>query len=448
MATVAVDALLNVFRPPMIDAMKAVIIAVGSELLGTERVDTNSLRLTKVLEAHGVELLGKSVVGDDVELLAAELRQRLATADLVFLTGGLGPTSDDVTRPAVAAALERELTIDEGFVAVLEQRFASFGRKMSASNRRQAERISGADLLDNDRGTAPGMRLDDGAATIFLFPGVPRELEGMIERHLEPWLRQRPAGPTSAGISRCVVKVACLPESEVEERLQPVYQRFGRADLCVLASPGEVRLHLSARGPAAEREQRLDDMRRAVLTSIGQAAFTDREDETLELVVGSLLERAGKTLVTAESCTGGLLAERLTRMPGSSCYFLGGVVSYSNELKIALLDVPTGMLAAHGAVSEEVGVAMARGARRRYGSDYGIGITGVAGPGGGSEAKPVGTVHVALAGPGEEDVAHRRVRLPGDRQLVRVQTVQLALEMLRRDLLRRSDASDGEAAQR
>lgn len=413
--------------------MKAAIIAVGSELLGTVRLDTNSLRLTAALDRFGVELAAKSVIGDDEAALAGELRRRAGEVDVVLVTGGLGPTADDVTRAAVARAFGRGLRVDEGQVEHMRRLFAGFGREMPEVNRRQAEVIDGAALLENPRGTAPGQRVDSGAASVFLFPGVPRELEAMIENHLEPWLGARSEG-AGHGLESRVVKVACLAESVVEERIAPAYARFSRERISVLASPGEVKIYFSARGPESERAAELDEMRRALLELAGAAAFTDREEDTLESVVGRQLTGAGRTLTTAESCTGGLVAERLTRVPGSSAYFLGGVVSYTNELKARLLGVPEETLAEHGAVSEPVARAMAMGVRSRLGSDYGIGITGIAGPDGGSEAKPVGTVHVALAGPGDE-VAHRRVRFPGGRGRVRQQTSQLALELVRRDLL-------------
>ncbi len=412
--------------------MKAAIIAVGSELLGTRRLDTNSLRLTAMLDRFGVELVAKSVVGDEEAALAAELVRRAAETDLVLVTGGLGPTADDVTRVAAARAFDRGLTVDSGLVEHMRRLFARFGREMPEVNRRQAEVLDGACVLANSRGTAPGQRIDADRACVFLFPGVPRELEAMIDSHLEPWLEEATAG-ADQGLETRVVKLACVPESEAEERIAPVYQRFDRERISVLASPGEVKIYFSARGTEVERRAELDEMRRALLELAGAAAFTDRDDDTLESVVGRLLTEAGRTLTTAESCTGGLVAERLTRVAGSSAYFLGGVVTYTNELKTRLLGVPEAMIAANGAVSEPVARAMAAGVRERYGADFGVGITGVAGPGGGSEEKPVGTVHIAMAGPG--DGAHRRVIFPGDRKRVRQQASQLALELVRRDLL-------------
>jgi nicotinamide-nucleotide amidase len=411
--------------------MKAAILAVGSELLGTDRLDTNSLRLTAVLERYGVELEVKSVVGDSVLNIGHEIYALIRSYDLVLVTGGLGPTADDVTREAAADALGQELVFNEDVLATIERLFREHGRVMPAVNRKQAEVIEGAVLIPNARGTAPGMRLEGYDATLFLFPGVPFELDGMIESHLVPWLAERSNG---IGRETATLKVACLPESVVEERIAPAYDEFGRESITILASPGEIRLRATAEGPELERRQRLDAMTARLRELAGDAVYAFREEDTLETVVGELLRKAGATLTVAESCTGGLLAERITRVAGSSDYFLGGAVTYTNELKTQVLGVPSGMLAEHGAVSEPVARAMAEGVRRVFHSDYGAGITGVAGPGGGSEAKPVGTVHIAVAGP-DARAEHRRVRFPGDRERIRAQSAQLALDLLRRMLL-------------
>ncbi len=414
----------------MIPAMKAAFLAVGSELLGSERLDTNSLRLAEVLARHGAAFGRKAVVGDEEGAIAAEVGRLMAEFPLVVVTGGLGPTADDVTREAVARALGRELVLHDEIARGIEARFRELGLEMPEVNRRQAQVVAGAEVIPNRVGTAPGLRVTEGGSTLFVLPGVPAELEGMVESHLEPWLRER-----SGGVQRetAVLKVACLPESAVEERIAPAYGEFGREWITVLAKPGEIRIELTAEGAEAERRRRLAAMADRVAELVGRAVFTRRAEDTLESVVGELLRRAGATLATAESCTGGLVAERVTRVPGSSEYFLGGAVTYSDDLKVQLLGVPRDLVAEHGAVSEAVARAMADGVRQALGSDYGIAITGVAGPGGGSEAKPVGTVHVAVAGP--EDLLHRRVRFPGDRRRVRWQSSQLALELLRRLLL-------------
>ena len=417
--------------------MRAAILAVGSEMLGTERLDTNSLRITALFERYGVELIKKCVIGDGEAEIASEVSALLARVPLVVVTGGLGPTADDVTREAVAAALGRGLTLDERIVETIAARYRSFRREMPAVNRRQALVIDGATVLANGRGTAPGLRVDHEDKTLFLFPGVPYELDAMLTNEHEPWLAARSGG---RGRETAVLKLACVPESAVEERIAPAYEEFGREWITILAKPGEVQLHATAEGDEATRRARLQTMTSRLRDLAGDAVFTDRADQTLEAVVGDLLRGAGATLATAESCTGGLVAERITEVPGSSDYFVGGAVVYSNRLKTELAGVPAEQLAEHGAVSEEVAWSLARGARSRFGADFGIGITGVAGPGGGSDEKPVGTVHLAVAGPSDNDLDHRGVRFPGDRERIRQQASQLALELLRRRLVGIHDA--------
>jgi nicotinamide-nucleotide amidase len=412
--------------------MKAAILAVGSELLATDRLDTNSLRLTAVLQRFGVELIAKSVIGDDEAAIARELNRRLEEVELVIVSGGLGPTADDVTRAATAQALGRGLRLEESLVDHMRQLFAGFGRTMPEVNRRQAEVIDGATVLHNPAGTAPGQRLEAGGATIFLLPGVPRELDVLVAEHLEPWRLERCGD--QHGYERGVLKVACLPESVVEERIAPAYALFGRENISVLASPGDIKIYFGAAGTADERRERLATMRAELARLAGAAVYTDREDGTLEQVVVEQMLAHGKTVATAESCTGGLVAERISSVAGCSPMFKGGVVAYSYELKTLLLDVPAEMLTQHGAVSETVVNAMASEARRRYDADFSIAISGIAGPGGGLPEKPVGTVHLTLAGPGDDDIDHRCVRFPGDRERVRRMTSQLALEMLRRRL--------------
>jgi len=429
-----------IIDPPM----RAAILAVGSELLGTDRLDTNSLTLAGVLERHDVELATKAVVGDSEEAIAREVLRLLGSAELVLVTGGLGPTADDVTRAAVGRALGRPLREAAEVLAGIREKFESHGMRMPEVNRRQAEVVEGAELIDNPRGTAPGMRLEADGATLFLFPGVPSELAAMIDSHLEPWLAARTSG---AGRERGFLKVAGLPESTVEERIAPAYDELGREAISVLARPGEILLQFWARGGREERRERLAAIKGRLSELVGSAVFTDDPEADLAAVVGDLLRSRGRTLATAESCTGGWLGERITAVPGSSDYYPGGVVVYSNRLKESLLGVPAELLATHGAVSEAAARAMAGGVRRRLAADYGLAITGVAGPGGGSEDKPVGTVHLALAAPGDgeggERVEHRRVRFPGDRARVRWLSTQLALEMLRRELLAAGLAETG-----
>lgn len=412
--------------------MRAAVVAVGTELLSTDRLDTNSLRIAGLLERHGVELVAKSVCGDDEGAIAGEIARRLAEVELVLVSGGLGPTADDVTREAAAAALGRGLVEDPDVWRAIEERFASFGRVPTENNRRQSQVIEGARVLDNPWGTAPGILCElANGRTLVLLPGVPVELEGLLARHVEPWIAARSGG---AAVEYATLKTAMRPESEVDRKLEPAYEAFGRAPITVLAAPGEVRVRLAARGGESERRARLDAMRAKVRELLGDAVFSEDAEATLEAVVGRLLGERGWTIATAESCTGGLLAERLTRVPGSSAYFLGGVVAYSNASKVRDLAVDPELVERHGAVSEPVALALAEGARERFGADLGIGITGIAGPDGGSEEKPVGTVHVAVAGPGEA-IGHRRLRFPGERERVRWFAAQGALEMVRRRLL-------------
>ncbi|MEM6454660.1 MAG: CinA family nicotinamide mononucleotide deamidase-related protein [Acidobacteriota bacterium] len=424
---------------------RAAIVAVGDELLGTERLDTNSLRLAALLENHGVTLVEKAVVGDDEARIAAVLRRLGADADLVLVTGGLGPTADDRTRAGAAAAFGRSLTVDPALVEQIRARFARFGRTMPAVNARQAAVIDGAVALDNAAGTAPGQRIDPSAddpagapgAVTFLLPGVPREVDAIVDDAIRPWLTAH-AAPGDR-VERHLLKLAGVPESEVETWLAPVYDRFGRNALAVLARPGEVTIHLRAVGDPSTRRAHLDAVAAAVRAAVGDhRIFAESAAVDLETAVITQLTAAGRTVAVAESCTGGLLGGRLTAVAGSSRAFVGGAICYSNALKIDLVGVAPADLEHHGAVSEPVARALAAGVRDRLGADYGIGITGVAGPGGGSDAKPVGTVHFGLAGPGVGDdaVRHRHAVLPGDRARVRQLATQVALEMLRRRLAR------------
>ena len=415
-------------------SVRAFVIAVGSELLGTDRLDTNSLRLAACLRRHGATLVGKSVAGDSLTDVAHHLQGALLAADVVVMTGGLGPTTDDLTRQAVAALLQRNMSEDESIVEEIKERFRGFGMEMPQVNRRQAMVIEGATVLSNRRGTAPGLQLEYEGGTIFLMPGVPVELEHMIETHLDAWLAAQSVGARLATRS---LKIACRSESAVEEALEPLYESFEAAEITVLASAGDIELRFTVHGAEAETAPRLDAMRSAALRALGRAVYAEESDTTLEQTVGKLLSDAGRTVVTAESCTGGLIAERLTDVAGSSAYFLGSVVTYSDELKVSLLGVPEDVLQSAGAVSETVAIEMATRARRLLGADYAIATTGIAGPGGGSTSKPVGTVHVAICGPGDgrrQSTDHRRLSLPGDRDRVRRLTSQWALELLRRRL--------------
>ncbi|HVS65637.1 MAG TPA: CinA family nicotinamide mononucleotide deamidase-related protein [Thermoanaerobaculia bacterium] len=426
--------------------MEAVILAVGTELLGSDRLDTNSLVLTAALEARGWRLARKCAVADDLRSISLELARAAEDADLILVSGGLGPTRDDLTREAVAAFAQRRLVLDRTVLETIEQRYRSFGHVMPETNRKQAEVIEGARVLPNPAGTAPGLHLNVETAgarrvDLFLFPGVPRELWVLTREALEPWLDAHEGSlPRRRQLE---LKVACLPESLVEERIAPVYDMLGHDQVSVLASPGDIRIRLrppAAAGDAGDAADAtdqalgnaLDRAVEAVRAGVGDALYSER-GEDLEKVVLDLLVANERSLSVAESCTGGLVAERLTAIPGSSAAFVGGGIVYSNALKSTMLGVDEAAIESHGAVSREVAIAMARGAVRRFGSDLAIAVTGVAGPGGGSDEKPVGTVHLALA---TSDGAHwLGVRFPGDRERIRRQASQLALEMVRRRLL-------------
>jgi len=406
--------------------MKAEIIAVGSELLTPDRVDTNSLFLTEELNKLGIEVLRKTIVGDNRELLAEAFRDALNRVPVVITSGGLGPTEDDLTRETVAELLGRRLQRNDEVVRAIEARFRSFKRDMPAVNLRQAMVPEGAEVLENPRGTAPGLWIEDKGRMVALLPGPPRELKPLFLEQVLPRLRRHVSG---VRMFHRELRVTGLGESHVEERIRPIYTRYPHVNTTILAAPGEVQIHLRVwTDDTTQAETTLDEIVRSFELALGDRIFAHK-DVPLEDVVAELLTTNRATISTAESCTGGLLAERLTRIPGSSTYFLGGVVSYSNERKTVWTEVPAELIASKGAVSAEVAVALAEGIRRSVGSTFGVGITGIAGPGGGSEEKPVGTVHIALATP--TGTKERLVHLPGDREMIRFHASQLALDMVR-----------------
>jgi nicotinamide-nucleotide amidase len=412
--------------------MKAEIIAIGSELLGPFRQDTNSLYLADQLERLAIPVIRKTLVGDDRVQIQESFREALERADLVIGIGGLGPTEDDRTREAVADLLGRKLVRDDQLVAQMTARFRARGRSMPAVNLRQAMVPEGAVWLPNQQGTAPGLWITTAEERIvILLPGPPSELRPMVEEHCLP--RLRILAPKQAFATK-VLKVVGMAESEVEERIAPIYRTYTNPETTILASPGEIEIHLRATGAdTSVALHRLDELAERIEYALGDNIFS-RGQETLEQVVGLYLMMRGATLAVAESCTGGLLAQRLTSVPGSSHYFWGGLIPYSEKLKIKLVGVPEPLLRRKGAVSAEVAEAMARGARRRSGAMIGLGLTGIAGPEGGTPAKPVGTVFISLAE--RHRAKTERHRFLGDRNRVRWQASQAALELIRRHLLR------------
>ncbi|HUZ45033.1 MAG TPA: competence/damage-inducible protein A [Terriglobia bacterium] len=409
--------------------MDAEIIAAGSELLTSHRLDTNSLYLTEKLNSIGIEVRFKTVVGDVAEHLSAALSAALARSDLIILTGGLGPTEDDINRQVVAEVLKRPLREVPEILKQLEARYARTGRRMPQNNVRQALIPEGAEWLENKNGTAPGIWIQHDPKIIVMLPGPPRELEALFEAECLPRLKSLAPGEW---IRTRVLKVTGLPESEVDERIAPLYTPYQNPVTTILSASGAIEVHLRAHAPSEAEAQRLaTELSEKIELALGDHVFSTH-GETLEEVVGMYLVMKQKTLATAESCTGGLLSERLTRVPGSSDFYLGGAVCYSNRLKTRFAGVPPTLIEEHGAVSRPVAQALAEGIRLRANASVGIGITGIAGPSGGTPGKPVGLVFIGLAD--ERGTEVREFRFPGDRERVRLLSSQFALEMLRRRL--------------
>ena len=412
----------------MVDAE---IIAVGSEMLTSQRIDTNSLYITDQLNALGVEVRRKLIIGDDHVLLADAVRSALEHAGIVILTGGLGPTEDDVTRQAVADALSRELVFSQQICDAIEERFRRRQRKMAEINKRQAYLVEGAEILPNANGTAPGQWIANDGRVVIMLPGPPGELKPLFANECIPRLTKLlPAQVIRARFYR----VTGFTESDLDALIAPVYTKYTNPATTILASPGDIQIHLRARcGSAEDAERLLAEVGDPIEELLGKHLFS-RNGDPLEAIVGTLLRERGATLSIAESCTGGMVGERVTSVAGSSDYFLGGFVTYTDRLKIDLLGVDPALLAQHTAVSKEVARAMAEGARIRTGSTFAISITGEAGPES-STGAPVGTIFVGFAGPDGPPEA-LRFAMPGDRPRIRGFATQAALDLLRRRLLK------------
>jgi nicotinamide-nucleotide amidase len=412
----------------------AEIIAIGSELLTPYRQDTNSLFLTERLNELGVEVIFKTIVGDSRERLTAAARQALSRADIVIFMGGLGPTEDDLTRESVADALALQLRRDPAVLANLEQRFAARGFKMTPNNAQQADVIAGAVVLPNANGSAPGQwisgKYEGREKIMMLLPGPPHELKALFDEHCMSRLR---AKVPLQFIATRVLKIAMMGESHCDARVASIYKQYQDVQTTILAGAGEIQLHVKTRSTSLEAAQaRVDELVDELEEELGDTVFSDNGD-SLEQIVSYYLQMRDATLSVAESCTGGLLAERLTSIGGSSRYFVGGAVVYSNDLKTNFADVPPDMIKEHGAVSREVAVALAEGIRKRCGTTFGIGITGVAGPTGGTPQKPVGLVFLALASERQTEVLEKNFM--GDRKRIRWYASQQALDMVRRKLM-------------
>jgi len=413
--------------------VNAEIIAIGSELLTPFRSDTNSLYLTDRLNTLGIEVEFKTVVGDVREHLVNAARIAFGRADVILFMGGLGPTEDDLTRECVAEALGIALRRDSGLVGELYKWFAARRYKMPESNLKQADVLIGAVPLPNANGTAPGQWLETEWAgrklVIMLLPGPPREVKPIFDEQCMPRLKALGAGEQ---IATRVLKVAMMGESACDEIASKVYKKYRDIQTTILAGAGEIQLHLRGRGKTLEAAKAKVDKLADELEDALEPHLFSTAGESLEQIVGYYLDMRGQTIATAESCTGGLVAERLTSVAGSSRYFLGGAIVYSNELKSQFADVPESLVKTHGAVSSEVAKAMAEGIRKRCGAQLGVGVTGIAGPGGGTDEKPVGLVFHALADGKRTEVVQRN--FPGDRERVRWYASQQALDMVRRKL--------------
>jgi len=409
----------------------AEIIAVGSELLTPQRIDTNSLTLTEALNNLGVEVVGKQVVGDDRIRLTEAIRESLKRAEIVILSGGLGPTEDDITRDAAAQALGRRLVFSPEQEAILAAYFQRLNRTMAENNRRQAHLIEGAEALANPNGTAPGQFFRTGAGALILLPGPPRELKPMMENEVVPRLRKM--------LPRQVIRVRTfritgIGESDLDRMIAPIYTRYENPATTILFASGDLFVHLRARCDSEqEAEALLKEVGDPIAEKLGDLVYTQNPAESLEGVIGRLLQDQKATIATAESCTGGLIAARLTNLPGSSKRYIGGYITYSEKQKQEVLGVPAELLAQYSAVSRQVAVAMAEGARKQSGATYALSTTGYAGPEGGTEQDPVGTVYVGIVGPHGTTI--ERIKHGGDRERVRTYSTQSALNILRKTLI-------------
>jgi nicotinamide-nucleotide amidase len=410
--------------------MNAEIIAIGSELLTPYRLDTNSLYLTDELNKLGIRVIHKAVVGDSRNEMRSSFRHALDRADLIIASGGLGPTDDDLTRETVADLLGRKLSLNEEILRGIQERFRRFARTMPEINARQAMVPQGAVVLPNPRGTAPGLWIEPEGHIVILLPGPPAELKGLFESEVRARLARH---GSSERLYTRDLRITGLPESEVEQRVRPLYEMYPDTETTILASPTGIQLHPRVWSrDAAQAEKLLEEIVSRMALALGEHLYSTKGESLEEVVARELLENRA-TIAVAESCTGGMLAERLTNIPGSSTYFLGGVVCYSNDLKTSLVNVPPDLIESKGAVSSEVALALADGIRKFTGATLGIGVTGIAGPGGGTPEKPVGLVHIGISD--ERGPRERAFRFPGDRERIRTQATQTALDTVRRHFL-------------
>jgi nicotinamide-nucleotide amidase len=411
--------------------LSAEIIAIGSELLTPEKTDTNSLWLTGKLNEIGIDVKLKTIVGDDSARLEETIKDAVKRSDVVITTGGLGPTEDDITRTISARAIGRELVFHEDIVESLRVRFRAWGREMPEINKRQAYVIEGAEILPNPNGSAVGMMSKIGEKFLVILPGPPRENQPMFNDFVFQKLKEK-AGEIV--FRKRILKVSGIGESAIDEAISPIYSAYENVSTSILFNKSEVEVHLTASGKNDREADALnEEIAAKIVETLGVAVFSTSGEE-MEEVVGKLLVENGKTLSVAESCTGGLISQRLTDISGSSRYFIEGVIAYANEAKMSALGVSPEILEQHGAVSNETAEAMAKGMRERAKTDYAISITGIAGPSGGTEEKPVGTVFIGYS---DANLTKSfKIVLPGDRFLIRWRSSQTALDYLRRQILK------------
>ena len=409
--------------------LTAEIIAIGSELLTPDKTDTNSLWLTGKLNEIGIEVKLKTIVGDDGARLEETVRDALRRSDIVITTGGLGPTEDDITRQFTAKAVGRELVYHDDIEQRLRERFRAWGREMPEINKRQAFVIEGADILPNPNGSAVGMYVDIDGKMLAILPGPPRENQPMFLEHVFPKFQ---AVSGDVFVRRRLLRVSGKGESAVDEIAAPIYTAYPDVQTSILFNKSEVEIHVAATASDVDRAQATaDKLADELAAALGKAVFSTN-GETMEEVVGKRLAELGQTISVAESCTGGLIGQRFTEVPGSSAYFMEGAITYSNAAKMRTLGVSPEILENHGAVSSECAEAMAVGMRKCAATDHALSITGIAGPDGGSDEKPVGTVFIGYAGP--NGVKSIKFVLPGDRYLIRWRSSQAALDYLRRQI--------------
>ena len=421
--------------------MKLEVVTIGTELLLGHILDTNAAELGATLAAAGVEIVRRTSVGDRPEQIRAAVQEALDRTGFVITTGGLGPTRDDMTKKEVAAIFNKPLVLDAAVLRSLEERFRRLGRPMPAVNRTQAEVPAGATVLPNPRGTAPGLWVEDSGRVVVMLPGVPSEMRGLLAEEVFPRIVARGGGGRGGGASRIVVRsrtvrTTGIAESALAELVEPIEDEITPLTLAYLPSTEGVDLRVTAWGLREdEAEHRLAATAARLRERAGENYYGGDASDLAAVVLDQLRARELR-LAVAESCTGGLLGSRITAIPGSSDVFAGGVVAYDDRVKHELLGVPDALLKAHGAVSEEVVLSMAAGAQRRFGVDATLAVTGIAGPGGGSEEKPVGTVWLA-ARLGSDARALKRI-FPGDRGEIRARSAQAALDLLRRLMDRRA----------